>query len=456
MAVGAFKSLRASRLLAPYPLLPWRATDGVALLRNAAWALRLAGPLASHYLLVTTARPEATAFAHALGRIWQLPDPATDTPAGAHDDEQPSGALGYHGLCSLLTILTATCSLFGRCGCGIALRQTVDPACRGYTGRSGQRAYVKRGERLARHYLASRGTLLLAASDGGAGTASSSLGGASSLFGFSGLSGMGGSGGGATGGGLGAGLCSGASGVSPALFDDGGGGEYTDADDDDDDDDELGGRPGRRRGEPASSTAPSTPTRGGFPPPARSGPPRSGSACASAPGRVVGAAAARTRGGARSRGEAVWSRLLAAHGGGAAASSQSDNDTDISSEDGGGDEDGGYANLPRWAAPRRQGRAPARPWSDPPHASSEAGKEGCAVPAASRVWNAIRSAQGCGGSAAADGTSSTGEGAAQQRWCELTPFTGARENDYELQPGPADGSTSSTWRTLRAQAGGGA
>lgn len=449
-------ALRRSRLLAAFPLVPWQSTDGLSLLRHAAWALRLSGPLASHFLLLATSRPEETAFSAALGRIWHLSRTVDGVPPA--DGAHASGALGYHGLCSLITLLAAACSLCGRCGCGTALRATIDPACRRYDGRGGQRAHVKRGERMVRHYLASRGTMLLAASAHGESTSTVVTGGSSGIFcGLSSLSGLGG-GGGLSGGSLGAGLCGATSTLSPSLLGDD---ALTDAEiDDDDDDDDLpgSGRRRRRSSHLASATAPSTPTpsRGAFPPPPRS---QGGGArgSSSAPGRVgpgatSGAARPQRSHGPMAHGPmahgprktAIWARLLSAHGGGAAhGSSMSDDDTDLSSDDGAAEDDGAYSSLPRWAVPR------SNPSSTVIACGGGGGSKatGGALPAAKRVWDAIR--QSHGGATPADGT---GEGTAHHsRWTELTNYTGAGFQRDEADE--SGGGENSTWRALRAQAG---
>lgn len=413
-----------SHILGACPLLLWRRTDGVALLRHAAWSVRLTGPLASHFLLVASAYPERTALAAALEGIWNLR--GTHHAAGEEtmvvvssslDAGGSPGAMGFHGVCSLLMLFAAGCSSVGMCGCKAVLGLSADPACKRYDAtKPGHRAQAKRGERLVRHHLATAGALSAA----GCPDASSDFGGIA---------------GASSSASLGAGLCiasrlgDGALALSPSMLLD----DDTDADTDAEDDvggrfstPQVTGRAGRGR-TPRSAFA-----RFGGP----GGAPSATFAdrgAASAPGSRLRGHQCSRRSPRVVRASRVWSRLVLGHEG-AAISSDADEGEGASSAEGSVDEDSAY-HLESGSA----GREPR-----PKRAKS------ASTTSAKRVWDAIRSGSG-GGSGGSSGSEGTGGGVS---WCELTPCTGnSREGGDTPAPPAAAAIPAETWRQLRAERG---
>ena len=452
-ALCAMRCLRNSRILAPCPLMRWRQTDGVSLLRHAAWAVRLAGPLASHYLLVATSRPEHTAVAVALESIWKLKlhsmglaeggraegRPALDAgPLGGAAEPPASGAMAFHGLCSLLMLLASGCSLAGMCGCNVLLGLSTDPACKRYDGKPAQKSQVRRGERLARHHLANAGALAAAGCDvGGVGAAGGGLAGALSIRGLdAGLCSSSGLGGGGGGGGS----------LAPSLLLDG---EETDAEEEEEEYG-MGGFATPRGGKEGSGGTPrSAFARLNFPtPPGSCGSSRS-AAAASAPGNVGGGRRRRGGEGGGGGGEetrlaasrSMWARLVLGHEGGALSSETEDNGDGSSGQ---GSSDDAYSSLPSWAA------RPAARVSQAGRNVTDSRSTESTMPSAKRVWDAIRSGGGsCGGGGGGAGSGSDGTGGGCS-WCELTPCTGGMR-EVSLEPEPSDAAR--VWSVARAGVG---
>jgi hypothetical protein len=436
-AICVMSCLHNSRVLASYPLVPWRRTDGVALLRHAAWSVRLAGPLASHFLLTAVYQPQTTALATALNGIWKERTPAVmaslDTMGidsasargemgGAGVDQTLAfGATGFHGLCSLLVILSAGCSIAGMCGCRALLGLSTDPACRRYEGKPTHRSQAKRGERLARQYIASAGVLAAARCPLGANAFSCGQAGHR---------------------GLGAGLC-----ASPAV------GASAPLADSLMDDDDMDGDTDCEEGTMHSTSTPQPRHQGCGslgPGSARAchdlpTPPSFAARAASAPGNMSDRR--RSEGQRRpTRARNVWVRLVSGHEGGALSTDTDDGDgDDASSGDGSADDTSSayHSSWPEWSMglPRQAGSdALGRPSRQP------------AALSAKRVWEAIRSAHGgsSGGGSSSDGT---GGGLT---WCELTPRTagtgtGEAQPREPLSADSAHARAEAAWRQLRAE-----
>ena len=124
-------ALRHSRLIAPLAVAGAgrRTADGRCLLQHAAWSLRLAAPLGSHFLVVAVGGGAGTAFARALGG-GPAGGAGGEHGSGAGDDGDGNGNGGggiggemeqyleeqpwYQGLCSLVVVGVAASAL-SRC-----------------------------------------------------------------------------------------------------------------------------------------------------------------------------------------------------------------------------------------------------------------------------------------------------------------------------------------------------
>ena len=451
----ALHMLHASHKLAPWPLLPRRSTDGASLLQHAAWLLRLTGPFASHFLIVFTAEPAATAFAAALGSIWHMPrSPASGAGSGSGAEAEPEiepeiefdGAMSFHGLCSALTVAASAAAFMHACSCSALFGIGTDAAHR-YRGANGQRAVVKRGERLARAHLAARGAILAAEKSDPFG---SSVGGAlrASL-------------GGASFGGGGAPL-------STALLS----GEARPGDASDEDvfaDDEA---TPVRRNTPSSASAAATSllSRGHG-----AGSNGHGSNSHSSGARGSERRAERTPS-ASERARSMWSFLIRPHGGGY-ADDEDDEDEGHGSEGGNASGDADDARDDR--ATLQPSWAPASwttgSWSTgsiTPH-----GEQSCCggggESSAAGVWESVRQRNGSAPTSASGGGGNRGggrdigavTGANSSRgssssssfissgWFELTPFTSSRANEAPSASAPKTPSeTAEQWRRMRENA----
>ena len=435
----ALHMLHASHKLAPWPLLPRRSTDGASLLQHAAWLLRLTGPFASHFLIVFTAEPAATAFAAALGSIWHMPQsPASGAGSGSGAEAEPEiefdGAMSFHGACSALTVAASAAAFVHACSCSALFGIGTDAAHR-YRGAAGQRALVKRGERLARAHLVARGAILAAEKSDPFG---SSVGGAlrASL-------------GGASFGGGGAPL-------STALLS----GEARPGDESDDGDEDVfaddEATPVRRTGPSASAAAASSLSRGH-------------GAGSNGHGSGARGSERRTERTPSERARSMWSSLVRPHGGGHA--------DDEDDEDEGHGSEGGNVHIHRSeddADDARDDRATLQPswapasWttgSITPRGERSCGGGGGESSAAG-LWESVRQRNGSAPTGASGGGGNRGGGRdigassssgsscsssfVSSGWFELTPFTSSRANETPSASAPKTPSeTAEQWRRMR-------
>ena len=386
-------TLCKSTLLAPLPLLAGRRTDGITLLRHAAWGVRLMGPFASHFLVLATHAPASTAFSTALGSTWKV-----------HGDSEQAPALYFHGVCSVLTLATAAAAALGVCSPANVLGVSTDPAYR-YTGTRTQQAQTRRGERLARSHLAARSAALSCCD--GDGFCASSLGGAvlapcASAF----LQRpfkrppAGGHGAGA----LGEGLCASFEGTATPV-------PRSLLGDDDGTDDDEGGDAGGAYTQHSSATGQ---------PPART--PTDRLCSASTRGLPIHRSAPRSRASGQVA-RKVWHSLLAAHSGTMRSDGSDGDDDDEASTD--GDSDGEALYRPSWAPANWTTARATSEAQRPVVRGSMSLREKTPSVAAKQAWHRLQQRTDSSGGTGTARPDSTGIASTDQQWCELTPLTGS-------------------------------